>query len=194
MMDGVEDEHEHDAAANALDGNFENGREEREEVWFDWSFVEFWKNNYCEYFSRVYLLPLLRSFLRSSSSFFSNDSTADLPSSPSYLFLLLADTIQRSINADPELSTRPADADSESAHLITSLRTRVKSQSEELEDLQAKLASMKKENEAKFEALTKENEERFEAWKKEQEVLNKEHEEEVSLVLVSFVRELNPRR
>jgi hypothetical protein len=25
---------------------------EREEVWFDWSFVEFWKGNYCQYLDR----------------------------------------------------------------------------------------------------------------------------------------------
>lgn len=24
-------------------------REEREEMWLDWSFVEFWKNNYCAF-------------------------------------------------------------------------------------------------------------------------------------------------
>lgn len=59
---------------------------------------------------------------------------------------LLADTIQRSINSDPELS-QPADASSESASLINSLRASVASQAEELEALQAKLTTMKSEHE-----------------------------------------------
>ncbi|KAL7413626.1 p115 like vesicle tethering protein [Mrakia frigida] len=134
MMEGGEEGGEEEE--RRLEGGFEGGREEREEVWFDWSFVEFWKNNYY--------------------------------------------TIQRSINADPDLSTRPADADSESAHLITSLRTRVKSQSEELEDLQAKLAAMKKENDLRFEELRKENEEKVERGKKELEAGRVEFEEERS--------------
>lgn len=85
----------------------------------------------------------------------------------------LLDTIQRSINENPDLSTRPADADSESAQLITSLRTRVKAQSDELEDLQEKLAKLTKESEAKLEEARKE-------WEAKIEVLEKEREEEVS--------------
>lgn len=173
-MEGEEDE-------SMWAGLSEEEQEEREEVWFDWSFVEFWKNNYCGS-----LFPFQVEGGTSSRWLTRMRS-------------LLADTIQRSINADPELSTRPADADSESAHLITSLRTRVKSQSEELEDLQAKLASMKnetetkfatlqKETDAKFEAAREENEKKYEKLRKEQEVATKEHEEEVSLgrVLFSF--------
>ena len=64
-----------------------------------------------------------------------------------YLRLVLpTDTIQRSINSDPEMS-QPADANSESASLITTLRASVASQAEELEVLQEKLTTMKREHE-----------------------------------------------
>lgn len=66
-----------------------------------------------------------------------------------------ADTIQRSINADPEQS-QPADADSESASLITSLRSRVASQAEELEGLQEKLTAMKRDHEEELRAREEE--------------------------------------
>lgn len=127
-------------------------------------------------------------------------STCSLAEAPSYY--CPTDTIQRSINADPESSTRPADADSESAALINSLRARVKSQAEELEALQTKLgelttshattvkeltnkhdetlATLTSTHDSKLGSVTKELEDKVAS-------LTKDHEDEVSLAAVQLV-------
>jgi hypothetical protein len=141
----------------------ERAAREREEEelgnWFDWTFVEFWKNNYCAFLPSFCPSLLLATHFRpgepwssymADHPFLSPSSLAPLKpahrSSSIFRFSLI-DTIQRSINADPESSTRSADADTESASLIASLRSRMKAQSEELEDLQNKLRGLMAEKE-----------------------------------------------
>lgn len=39
----------------------EEGVDEGLELWFDWAFVDFWKNHYCQFMLRLFAFLLLRS-------------------------------------------------------------------------------------------------------------------------------------
>ena len=72
-----------DHGANQMDAAADEELDEALELWFDWSFVDFWKNHYCEHGPASFL------------------HTAEIDEDH-------ADTIQRSIAVDPDAVRGPA--------------------------------------------------------------------------------------
>lgn len=132
--------------------------EEGLELWFDWAFVDFWKNHYCE---------LCNVALQGGRE----ASLGDVREHK-----LTADTIQRSIAIDPDAVRGPAcecshqihrhpaigyglttaTDDGETAAIIMSLRQKLKAQTDEVVALQTKLSSISTEHKAEKEHLAQE--------------------------------------
>jgi Sec-independent protein translocase protein TatA len=96
------------------------------EIWLDWGFVEFWKANYCTWYSL----------------FTDNSFITVLTSGFSFIFFWI-DTVQRGVTADPDtIITGPGDT-AELQLVIASLRDVVRKQADELGVAKSEITQLK---------------------------------------------------
>lgn len=101
------------------------------EIWFDWAFVDFWKSNYCQLYYFAFWHCIFTHGTDTVQRGFETDPDSLSSSSSTFPLLHLA--------SEPGLKSLIAGQNAESATLVASLRDVIRTQAQQIENLERRL-------------------------------------------------------